>query len=86
MKDYQQDFTTKEEATVHAAKISRTLETKLVNNNLVQEERKGSMFGQVGPNFARVRSDFQTSMAQWKPIIEKTIDPFLRMNTVQRRL
>jgi O-acetyl-ADP-ribose deacetylase (regulator of RNase III)/uncharacterized protein YwgA len=66
------------------SKDLKNAETKLVNNNLVQEERKGSMFVvKVGPNFARVRSDFQTSIAQWKPIIEKTTDLFLRMNTDQ---
>src|SRR6185295_6483861 len=28
-------------------------------------------------------SDFQTSISQWKPIIEKTTDLFLRLNTDQ---
>ncbi len=58
--------------------------TKLVNNNLLQEERKGSMFlVKVGPKFARVRNDFQSSISQWRPIVEKTTDLFLRMNTDQ---
>jgi hypothetical protein len=37
----------------------------------------------VGPNFARLRDDFQQSISQWKPIVEKTTDLFLRMNTDQ---
>ncbi len=37
----------------------------------------------VGPNFARLRNDFQQSISQWKPIVEKTTDLFLRMNTDQ---
>jgi uncharacterized protein YwgA len=59
-------------------------EAKLINNNLLQEERQGSMFMvKVGPNFDRVRRDFQLAFHQWKPIIEKTTDLFMRMNTDQ---
>src|SRR5882724_1927790 len=66
------------------SKDLKNAETKLVNNNLLQEERKGSMFVvKVGPNFARLSNDFQTSIAQWETIIEKTTDLFLRMNTDQ---
>lgn len=66
------------------SKDLKNAETKLVNNNLLQEERKGSMFVvKVGPNFARLRNDFQQSISQWKPIVEKTTDLFLRMNTDQ---
>jgi len=59
-------------------------ETKLVNSNLIQEERKGQWFiVKVGPNFDRVRKDYKTFLDQWKPIIDKTTDLFLRMNTDQ---
>ncbi len=62
----------------------KNAEAKLVNNNLLQEERQGSMFiVKVGPNFDRVRKDFQNALAQWEPIIEKTTDLFMRMNTDQ---
>jgi len=62
----------------------KNAEAKLVNNNLLQEERKGSMFVvKVGPNFDRIRKDFQSSIAQWEPIVERTTDLFLRMNTDQ---
>ena len=62
----------------------KNAEAKLVNNHLLQEERKGSMFVvKVGPNFDRIRKDFQSSIAQWKPIVERTTDLFLRMNTDQ---
>ncbi len=37
----------------------------------------------VGPNFERVRRDFQAAFEQWKPIIDKTTDLFMRMNTDQ---
>jgi hypothetical protein len=36
-----------------------------------------------GPNFQRVRKDFQSALDQWRPIIEKTTDLFMRMNTDQ---
>lgn len=59
-------------------------EAKLVNNNLLREERHGRMFTvKVGPNFDRVRKDFQSSLDQWRPIIEKTTDLFMRMDTDQ---
>jgi len=59
-------------------------ETKLINNNLLQEERYGKMFlVKSGPNFERVRKDFQASLDKWMPIIEKTTDLFMRVNTDQ---
>lgn len=62
----------------------KNAETKLVNNNLIQEERHGQMFlVKSGPNFARVRKDFQNSLDKWMPIIEKTSDLFMRVNTDQ---
>jgi O-acetyl-ADP-ribose deacetylase (regulator of RNase III)/uncharacterized protein YwgA len=58
--------------------------TKLVNNNLLQEERYGQMFlVKTGPNFGRVRKDFEAAFDRWSPIIEKTTDLFLRVNTDQ---
>jgi O-acetyl-ADP-ribose deacetylase (regulator of RNase III)/uncharacterized protein YwgA len=62
----------------------KNAEAKLVNNNLLQEERHGSMFIiKVGPNFERVRRDFQPSLDQWESIIDKTTDLFMRMSTDQ---
>jgi uncharacterized protein YwgA len=59
-------------------------EAKLINNNLLKEERQGGMFMvKVGPNFDRVRRDFQSALDKWKPILEKTTDLFMRMNTDQ---
>ena len=41
----------------------KNAESKLVNNNLLQEERYGKMFlVKSGPNFERVRKDFQVSL------------------------
>lgn len=66
------------------SKDLKTAETNLVNNNLLQEERKGQRFiVKVGPNFERVRKDFRSSLDQWKSIIDRTADLFMRMNTNQ---
>ena len=62
----------------------KNAETKLVNNNLLQEERYGKMFlVKSGPNFDRVRKEFRHSLDKWMPIIEKTTDLFMRVNTDQ---
>ncbi len=62
----------------------KNAEAKLVNNNLIQEVRYGKMFlVKTGPNFDRVRKDFQVSFDKWMPIIEKTTDLFMRVNTDQ---
>lgn len=62
----------------------KNAEAKLVNSNLLQEERHGQMsLVKTGPNFERVRKDFQVSLYKWMPIIEKTTDLFMRVNTDQ---
>lgn len=62
----------------------KTAEAKLMNSNLLQEERRGQMFlVKSGPNFERVRKDFKDSLDKWEPIIEKTTDLFMRVNTDQ---
>lgn len=62
----------------------KNAETKLVNNNLLQEERYGKMFlVKTGPNFDRVRKDYEAALDKWTPIIEKTTDLFMRVNTDQ---
>ena len=62
----------------------KNAETKLINNNLLQEERCGQMFlVKSGPNFDRVRKDFQVSLDKWLPIIDKITDLFMRVNTDQ---
>ena len=59
-------------------------ETRLVNNNLLQEERLGKMFRvKVGPNYERTRKFYETSLAQWNKIMDKTVDLFVRMNSDQ---
>jgi uncharacterized protein YwgA len=65
----------------------KTAETNLVNNNLLQEERKGQWFVvKVGPNFDKVRKEFQSSLEQWKPTIDRIADLFMRINTNQAEI
>ena len=62
----------------------KNAEAKLVNSNLLQEERRGQMFlVKSGPNFERARKNFKDSLDKWEPIIEKTTDLFMRVNTDQ---
>lgn len=59
-------------------------ETKLVNNNLLQEEQLGRMFMvKAGPNYKKIKRDFDSTFSQWRTIIERTTDLFMRMNTNQ---
>ncbi len=58
--------------------------TRLVNNGLIREERLGRMFAvKVGPTFADAREVYTGNLKQWDPIIEKTADLFMRMDTQQ---
>lgn len=57
-------------------------EAKLVNSNLMQEERHGGLFQiKVGSQFQQVRKEHQASLMQWEAIIVKTTDLFMRVNT-----
>jgi len=65
----------------------KNAQTKLVNDNLLQEERLGRMFMvKAGPNYARVQRDFEPSLSRWEAIIEKTTDLFMRINTDQAEI
>lgn len=60
---------------------------KLINNNLLQEERFGKMFMvKVGPNYETVRKNFFPLYDKWSPIIKKTTDLFMRLNTTQAEI
>jgi O-acetyl-ADP-ribose deacetylase (regulator of RNase III)/uncharacterized protein YwgA len=62
----------------------KNAETKLVNSNLLQEERHGQMFVvKAGPNYERVKKDYSGALERWSTIIEKTTDLFMRVNTDQ---
>jgi O-acetyl-ADP-ribose deacetylase (regulator of RNase III)/uncharacterized protein YwgA len=67
----------------HAAEL-KPLITRLVNNAIIREERRGSMFSvRVGPTFDDARKAYEADLKQWEPIIEDIADLFLRMRTQQ---
>lgn len=65
----------------------KALEAKLVNNGLLQEERRGKMFMvTVGPNFTRIRQKYTAQFEEWEQIIDKTVDLFSRVSTDQAEI
>ena len=40
----------------------------------------------VGPNYERVRREYEAALSRWDPIIEMTTDLFMRMNTEQAEI
>ncbi len=66
------------------SKDLKGVETRLINANLLQEEQLGRMFMvKPGPNFIRVRHKYESTLARWSEIIDKTSDLFMRVNTNQ---
>ncbi len=62
----------------------KSVEAKLINNGLLQEERQGRMFMvKVGPNFDRIRQRYAPAFDQWATILNKTSDLFVRVDTNQ---
>ncbi len=66
------------------SKELKPAESKLINSNLLQEERFGKMFEiQVGPGFETARKRYKSLLEKYIPIIEKTADLFMRVDTTQ---
>lgn len=66
------------------SKELKLAESKLVNNNLLQEERLGRMFEvKVGPRFDEYRKRYESLLEKYAYIIEKTTDLFMRVDTTQ---
>lgn len=69
------------------SKELKNAQARLINSNLLQEERLGQMFVvKTGPNFEVVRKKYESSLNQWSAIIDKTTDLFMRMNTNQAEI
>jgi O-acetyl-ADP-ribose deacetylase (regulator of RNase III)/uncharacterized protein YwgA len=65
----------------------KQLETRLVNNGLIVEQRRGRMFAvKPGPTFDDARRSYANELAQWESIIEELVDLFLRVNTQEAEL
>lgn len=60
------------------------LTARLINNGLIHEKKLGRMLAvNVGPTFKDARKAYEADLRQWEPIIEKTADLFMRLNTKQ---
>lgn len=63
------------------------LETRLVNNGLIREERLGRMFAvHAGQTFADARQAYAPQLKQWEMLIDKLADLFVRMQTNQAEI
>jgi len=71
-------------------KIARELKpltARLLNNGLICEKRLGRMFAvQVGHTFKDAKKAYMQELKQWEPVIERTTDLFMRMDTAQAEI
>lgn len=62
----------------------KQLMTKLVNNGLIREERRGKMFAvHVGPTYADAKAAFETELRKLDEPLERVVDLVVRMRTEQ---
>lgn len=60
---------------------------RLTNNGLIHEQRLGRMFAiKVGSTFKDARKAYAADLAQWEPIIDKTTDLFMRLDSKQAEI
>lgn len=65
----------------------KSLVTRLINNGLIREQRLGRMFAvKVGQTYQDAHKAYATYLKEWEPIIEKTTDLFMRMDTNQAEI
>jgi len=65
----------------------KALVTRLTNNGLIREQRLGRMFAvKVGQTYEDAHKAYATYLKEWEPIIEKTADLFMRMDTNQAEI
>ena len=61
--------------------------TTLVNNGLIREERLGRMFAvRTGETFDDARRAYADQIGEWRDVLDKITDLFMRMNTKQAEL
>jgi O-acetyl-ADP-ribose deacetylase (regulator of RNase III)/uncharacterized protein YwgA len=62
-------------------------ESKLINSNLLQEERSGKMFVvKTGSGFEEAKQRYKSLLDQYTDVIEKTTDLFMRVDTTQAEI
>jgi len=66
------------------SKELKLAESKLINSNLLQEERLGRMFEvKVGSSFEEYQRRYESLLQKYRDVIEKTTDLFMRVDTTQ---
>jgi O-acetyl-ADP-ribose deacetylase (regulator of RNase III) len=61
----------------------KQMEARLVNNGLIRVELNGSMHRfTIGPTFEAARTAYREDIARWEPVIDRTVDLFLRLDTM----
>ncbi len=62
----------------------KRLQTRLVNNGLIEERRLGRMFEvRTGPTYRDAIDRYRGELKQWRPAIERVADLLLRLDTRQ---
>lgn len=65
------------------AKELKLAQTRLINSNLLQEERLGAMFAvKLGPAYKDTKRHHESFLHRYAGVIEKTTDLFMRVDTV----
>lgn len=60
---------------------------RLADAGIIQERQLGSMLQvTLGPEFAEARKRYKDNISQWSPLLDKTADLFLRLNTDQAEM
>jgi uncharacterized protein YwgA/O-acetyl-ADP-ribose deacetylase (regulator of RNase III) len=69
------------------SKELKPAEAKLINSNLLQEQRLGKMFEiKVGTSFEEARKRYNSLLDKYTAVIEKTADLFMRVDTTQAEI
>lgn len=65
----------------------KRLEARLVNNGIIRAEMDGKMHRiTIGPTFESARKAYQSDIEWWQPVIERTVDLFLRLDTLSAEI
>lgn len=65
----------------------KSMHVRLVNNGLIQEESLGKMQRvTIGPTFEAARAAYRDDIAKWQPIIDRTVDLFLRLDSTSAEI
>jgi len=65
----------------------KRLESRLVNNGLIRVEPNGQMQRiTIGPTYEAARTAYQYDIEKWEPVIEKTVDLFLRLDSTSAEI